>query len=228
VSASSPANPAPVVFVHGIWMTGLELWPLMRRVGRSGFRCARFRYRSLRRPLAVNAAALAGFVARRGEPRVDLVCHSLGGLVALRMLRDHPDVPVGRLVLVGSPVRGSGVAGRLHARPWSRRILGAAAEALVPAVPTAWEPARPVGLIVGNRGLGIGRLVGGLDGPSDGTVAVAETRLPGAADVVELPLSHMGLVLSRRVVPYVVGFLRHGRFPVGAAAVAPEGARGGR
>jgi len=214
VSTPENARAVPtVVFVHGIWMTGLEMLPLMRRVARGGFRCVRFSYPSRSRPLAEHARRLAAFVARHGPGPVHLVCHSLGGLVALRMLRDAPAGVVGRTVLLGSPVQGSAVAARLHRRAATRWILGAAAEALVPDAPADFRVEHPVGLIVGTRPVGIGRLIGGLEGSSDGTVAVAETRLPGAAGVCELPLSHMGLVLSRRVVPYVVAFLREGRFP---------------
>ena len=39
---------------------------------------------------------------------VALVGHSLGGLVALEALRRQPDLPVSRVVCLGSPLRGSG------------------------------------------------------------------------------------------------------------------------
>jgi hypothetical protein len=44
-------------------------------------------------------------------------------------------------------------------------------------------------------------------------VAVAETWLAGARDHVTLPVSHTGLLFSKRVADAVVEFLRSGRFP---------------
>jgi hypothetical protein len=41
---------------------------------------------------------------------------------------------------------------------------------------------------------------------------VAETRLDGAADHLQLSVSHTGLVLSARVADQTAAFLRLGRF----------------
>lgn len=84
-----PAN-GTVVFVHGLWMTGLEMSLLRARVARAGFGTARFHYRSTAGPLADHAARLAAILRTRG--RVHVVAHSMGGLVTLAMLRDHVDV----------------------------------------------------------------------------------------------------------------------------------------
>jgi hypothetical protein len=43
-------------------------------------------------------------------------------------------------------------------------------------------------------------------------VSVAETKVPGLADHLELPVSHTGLVLSRKVADAIDAFLRSGRF----------------
>ena len=48
--------------------------------------------------------------------------------------------------------------------------------------------------------------------PNDGSVAVSETRLPGATDHITLPVSHMGMLLSARVARETGGFLVHGHF----------------
>ena len=66
--------------------------------------------------------------------------------------------------------------------------------------------------ISGSRGPGLGTLVGGLARPNDGTVALAETQLPGAAARLELPLGHSALLLDRRVAAAACRFLQHGRF----------------
>lgn len=211
---AEPPTAGTVVFVHGLWMTGLEMSLLRARVARAGFGTARFHYRSTAHPLVDHSARLAAFV--RACDRVHIVAHSMGGLVTLAMLRDHVDVEVGRVVLLGSPVRGSAVVARASERRWLRRVLGAAAEgALVKGhEPVDWQvrDPHPIGVIAGTRPIGLGRWLGGLDGPNDGAVSVAETRLDGAADQLELHHSHAAMLLSRRLAREVIAFLRTGRF----------------
>lgn len=50
------------------------------------------------------------------------------------------------------------------------------------------------------------------DDANDGTVAVSETRLPGAADHITVSASHLGLLLSARVADEASLFLREGYF----------------
>jgi hypothetical protein len=71
---------------------------------------------------------------------------------------------------------------------------------------------REVGIIAGTLGLGFGRLVATFDEDNDGTVAVSETRLPGARDHLTLPVTHMGLVWSPRVAVQIAAFLQRGAF----------------
>jgi hypothetical protein len=74
------------------------------------------------------------------------------------------------------------------------------------------DPARPLGVIAGNRSLGIGRLFARFSEPNDGTVAVRETQLDGAADRITLPVSHLGMMASPEVASQTAHFLREGRF----------------
>jgi pimeloyl-ACP methyl ester carboxylesterase len=212
--AALPPDPRPrIVFVHGLWMTGFELWLLRHRVERMGFRSTRFYYQSAVKPIWHNAAKLADYVKALGPEPVHFVAHSLGGLVILRMLRDHPEIEAGKVVLIGSPVRGSGVAARMNKRFWSRWMVWRAAdEALVPEDPQHWTLRHPVGVIAGTQSVGIGHWFGGLEGANDGTVSAEETKLEGAADYIELPLNHSTLLLSKRVARQVAHFLRDGRF----------------
>src|SRR5690625_2318803 len=109
-----------VVLVHGLWWGSFSMKLLGRRLGAAGFNVAQFDYPSTRRSLAANAAALHDFTAGLQAQQLDLVGYSLGGLVVLRMLDEFEDVPPGRVVLLGSPVNGSAVAGK--ARSEERRV----------------------------------------------------------------------------------------------------------
>jgi len=74
-----------VVFVHGLYMTGVELGLLRRRVEAAGFATALFHYHSLLRSVDENAMLLADFLKGIEGERLHLVGHSLGGMVILRM-----------------------------------------------------------------------------------------------------------------------------------------------
>lgn len=200
----------PIVLIHGLWYGPISLRLLGHRLHRNNAWTVRhFGYPTVRHALDANARDLREFI---GSGPVHLVGHSLGGLVALRMLeRFGADLAPARLVLLGSPVSGSAVARRLARLPALGRLVGHSAgplDAGVQHVPPGWQ----VGVIAGTRGLGAGRLVQRLPVPHDGTVAEVETRLDGESDRLLLPVSHTGLVLSPTVANAIDGFLSTGQF----------------
>lgn len=202
-----------VVLVHGIWMSRLAMVPLQQRLQRAGFAGHILSYPSLRGTPQANGARLRRLIERLEAPRVHLVGHSLGGLVVLHLLEGEVPERVGRAVLLGSPVNGSGVAHVLASSRFTRHLLGRSVErGLLGAGPHA-DGRHPVGVIAGALPFGLGALLPGLADPHDGTVAVSETHLAGAAATVVLPVSHTGMLFSRAVAQHVAAFLRTGRFP---------------
>lgn len=203
-----------VILIHGLWMSGWELIWLGWRLRRRGFSTKRFSYPSRRLSPEENARALRRFIEAMGAPP-HLVGHSLGGVVALHLLELAPDLPVGRVVALGSPLRGSRAAVLLSWWPIWRWLFGRAmTRGLDGHGPARVPPGRSMGVVAGTRGLGLTRLLLGglLESPNDGVVTVTETRLPGA-EHRWLKVSHMGLIFSRRVEAMTVAFLREGRFP---------------
>jgi pimeloyl-ACP methyl ester carboxylesterase len=203
-----------VVLVHGIWMTSLELLWLSHRLRRCGLCPLHFRYPSLRSPPAANAERLHRFTAALGAECVHFVGHSLGGIVLLYLFEHFPAQPPGRVVLLGTPAQGSGVARRLARHPATRWLIGRGGAAGLLGGAPAWSADRDLGVIAGTRGVGIGRLLGGLTGPSDGTVALAETRVAGARAELRVDASHIGLVFNPRVAAATCRFLQHGDFQI--------------
>ncbi len=203
----------PVVVVHGLYMPGSELFLLRRRLVRAGFVASQFRYRTLSHDVDRSAAFLAEHVANVPGDTVHLVGHSLGGIVMLKMVERHGAERIGRLVSLGSPFRGSLSAENMSRLPGGRYLLGRAmAQAGEEAAGRSWDGVRELGVIAGDRAWGMGRLLGPLPKPNDGTVTVAETRLPGATDHIVLPVTHLSMLWSRSVADEVVAFLRNGRF----------------
>jgi pimeloyl-ACP methyl ester carboxylesterase len=206
-----------VVLVHGVLMTGKVMAVLARRLKGCGYRTVLFDYPTRRRSMSDNARSLARFVDGLGAARVHLVGHSMGGLLILRALQANPGMPPGRVVVMGTPVSGSGVAKRLCCYGPGRWLLGASAEdGLLEALPD-WTYGREIGVIAGSIPVGIGMALGGLSGRHDGTVGVAETCLAGATDTLVVNASHSSLVLSRRVAGQICNFLRQGQFAIPSA-----------
>jgi pimeloyl-ACP methyl ester carboxylesterase len=207
-----------VVLIHGLWMTGAELLPLSRRLSGQGLRAHLFHYSPTGGTPQEHARHLAAFVERKGPGPVHWVAHSYGGIVALHCLALGRPLPPGRIVLIGSPVQGSAPARRLAGWPVTRPWFGDTLEhGLLGGVP-GLTGGREVAVIAGDRSLGIGGLLAGFDEPHDGTVAVAETVLPGATDRIVLRHSHFGLVFSAAVADAVASFLLTGRLSLESAA----------
>jgi pimeloyl-ACP methyl ester carboxylesterase len=203
-----------VVYLHGLWFSGREAWLLRRRLARElGAEERAFAYASVRAAAADNAAALAEYLSRLRADVLHLVGHSLGGVMIVKMFENPPSLPPGRIVLLGSPLNGSRAAAGLARLPFGRHILGVSMQQeVLSGRLCVWRGGRDLGVIAGDRPLGLGRLVGSLDGPHDGTVTVAETRLQGATDHIVLPVSHSGMMFSSAVVRHTASFLRNGRF----------------
>jgi pimeloyl-ACP methyl ester carboxylesterase len=202
-----------------MWMPAFEMAWLRKQLAKEHrLHGALFGYPSVRGTLDENARLLADFVDEiaAGEC-VHLVGHSLGGVLALRMLALNPDSPVRRVVCIGSPLCGSSAARMISQHEWGRAILGKSVVGGIAGLPaSSWAgnvvARHEVGTIAGTTSAGLGRLVTKFDGPNDGTVAVAETELPHAKDRVNVAASHSTLVLSKEVASQVAAFLECGEF----------------
>jgi pimeloyl-ACP methyl ester carboxylesterase len=218
-----------ILFVHGLWMPGSESgWFRRRLAARLGFATDVFRYPTVREPLDAVVDRLERVVAERaGEERLHLVGHSLGGVVLMRLMEriDAGRRPDGRVLLLGSPVCGSAAARSASRFGFARPMLGPiVAQELLCDRPRRWSPPNELGIIAGARPLGLGRLFARFDEANDGTVAVRETCVDGATDRIVLPVSHLGMLISGRVVEECACFLRDGRFSLqGASAQATAG-----
>ena len=205
----STAAARRVVLVHGLWMPGVGLWRLASRLRRAGCTTRTFDYPSISGGPEATIERLAALLAERD---CDVIAHSLGGLVTLSTLAAHPQLPVRRVVCLGSPRKGSAAARAFAA--WGRGgevLLGHNRDLLEQGF-ERWDGPREVGVIAGRLPLGLGAMLGQLEGEHDGTVAVEETRLPGVADHCVVEANHTGLLFSQEVAQRVDAFLRHGRF----------------
>lgn len=202
-----------MVIVHGLWVHGLVMELLRRRVAGRGFRALTYSYPSMRLTLAENAGRLERYCRCLAAPRVHFVGHSLGGLLVLRMLERVTEFTPGRVVLTGTPYGGTFAGRRLARLPGGRAALGRSMQSWLNPMRLPPSTACEIGAIAGCVPLGIGRIVApDLPAPSDGVVSVEETRVPSMRDHIVLNVNHSGMLISRAVAHQICVFLRDGAF----------------
>ncbi len=200
-----------VVLLHGLWMRGFTLISLRRKLESAGFSVDLFDYASVLQDSSASIEKLLALTARTTDRVVHFVGHSLGGLLALQSLQHQPDLIEGRVVCLGSPLRGSAVARTLSSIPGGSFLLGHSAGILHAGL-EQWNGKQQVGAIAGRLPIGLGVAMGSLSAPHDGTVSVEETQLPGLTDHCVIAASHTGLPFSNEAAQQTVAFLHDGRF----------------
>ncbi|MFJ3574856.1 esterase/lipase family protein [Streptomyces rubiginosohelvolus] len=132
VTAALPATPAatpPVVLLHGFIDNRSAFVVLRRALTRHGRHLASLNYSPLTRDVRTAAELLGRHVeeicARTGHDRVDIVGHSLGGLIARYYVqRLGGDRRVRTLVTLGTPHGGTAVAPGAGVHPIVRQMRG--------------------------------------------------------------------------------------------------------
>lgn len=218
------SSAATVIVLHGLARTTWSMRRLARFLAGRGYRVDNVGYPSRRRRIEELAEeALSPALARAqavGADAIHFVTHSMGGILARAFLRSRPDLPVGRVVMLCPPNRGSDVVD--HYRRRQRSLVGRALgrffgpagfQLATDGLPARLGPLRAeVGIIAGtvNRHPIWGSLFA--DQVSDGTVPLERTKLEGMADFRAMPYSHTFIMDKSDVQAQVGHFLAHGRF----------------
>jgi fermentation-respiration switch protein FrsA (DUF1100 family) len=205
-----------VVYVHGLWLTGIEGGFLRKRLAAElNAETRAFNYPSVKSSVSRNAQALGEYLSELRADTLHLVGHSLGGLVILKLFEAGvaDRLPPGRIVFLGSPLNGSRSAENLARLPLGKTLLGSGVhEELLSPRERRWGGQRDLGVIAGSLSVGLGKLVGARGAPNDGTIFVDETRLAGISQHLVMPVSHTGLPFSNSVARQTGAFLRSGKF----------------
>lgn len=210
-----------VVLLHGILDSGMKMKAMERYLRRQGYDTINLSYPSTR--LSIEELAdyahkkLSAQTAFNNAVRVHFVTHSMGGLLTRYFIHKYRPAHLGRVVMAGTPNRGSQFADFLDdnpaLRPLFERICGPAGRELKtghehdPAMVVDYE----VGVIAGSQSINpLADFI--LPAPHDGTVAAEHTRLDGMADHIIVPANHPFMMAFACVQQQTLHFLRHGRF----------------
>ena len=204
-------SPSTIVLVHGLWNRGWMMAAMAKRLRVRGHNVAVFSYPTRSDCLDGHADGLHVFLGKIKAGELHLVGHSMDGLVILNMLSRFDDLLPGRIVLMGTPVKGSRVVKRLGRLPGQKLMFGKIRENLLQGFGSL-SVEHETGMIRGTRAFGIGQITGRCREPNDGSVAVSETEIDGLKDSIELHVTHTQMLVSVEVVEQVEQFLLHGNF----------------
>ena len=204
-----------VVLLHGIANIPLSMKYLENSLEKAGYRVYNLGYPSTDVPIEEAAASVRERVmGLKNAERINFVGHSMGNLV-IRMVLGEELPGLGRVVMIAPPNQGSFIAEQLEDLDLYRWIFGPAGQEL-PANNRDFFENLPVpnyefGIIAGGKGTenGYNPL---LEGDDDGTVSVAETKLPGAADFIIINRTHTLILFAPETVEQTISFLKTGRF----------------
>lgn len=223
--ASVASERPPVVLIHGLGRTSRSMSWMARRLEEAGFRAVLFDYPSQDESFEQLLARLDPVwrdAARVGT--VSAVTHSMGGVLLRLYAARHPEVTIGRVVMLAPPGEGSELADRLSGLKFGRRLLGLAGTQLGTSAESLYSQLGPVrfelGVIAGYRSLNP-LSSAWIPGPDDGKVAVARTKVPGMKEWLVLPCSHTWIMFDQEVIRLTIRFLRQGTFDVVDGRAAP-------
>ena len=197
-----------VLLVHGIFMNPAVMTLLSKRLEKNGYETATFGY-----PFHPNEEDLSTKLQTKvSEWKPDVaIGHSLGGNILVRQLLKL-DRCLQSIICLGSPLNGSSVAKRVQSSPFSPLVSPAAQELLVGDLSIP-ETDIKVGLIAGTSSyIGFNLIFRTLEGESDGTVGLHETKVKNLTDWVTVDVGHTALVTSEKVIPHIVSFIEQQRF----------------
>ncbi len=208
-----PANPSCdtgelAVMIHGLMHNGLYMTPMAKFLAKNGYETYSYDYRTTRGCVKDHAAAfrkkLDELMARHPGRKINIVTHSLGGLVTRQTLGD-PSFPLGnihRVVMLAPPNRGSKVASfYLKYVPCGDKIVRTLAD-------LSFGENSPVHQIPIPQNVEIGIIVAS----HDILVPRCSTALTCQKDCVVVLSGHTYMMLRPKVMHQTLAFLKSGSF----------------
>jgi len=215
-------NEEVVLVLHGLGRTPYSMFMVSRALKQQGYAVADWGYLSVKGGMESQIGRLrARFGELTGYKKVHGVGHSLGGLMLRGVLGGEHNLPLGRLVMMGTPNQGASMINKhgwlFNRGPLNRPIIRDL-KAGSPVYDKLPIPKMEIGIIAGVESFSpfnpvswINRRTFG-DVPHDGTVETSSAKIDGMQDYMEVEANHSFLSVNRKAIKATVNFINTGKF----------------
>lgn len=221
---ASPAFAAKgdaVVLLHGIGRTKSSMENMAEYYEKHGYRVLNLDYKSrdysitqLTDDIHVEIKAFN----KGAKQKVHFVGYSLGGIVARAYIKRHRPRNLGRVVVMGSPNKGSEVADFMRDTLAYQTVYGPAGQELT----TKQDYDRllgklnyDLGSIAGDRSIDPVSSWVLINGTDDGKVSIESTKVKGMKDHIVLHATHTFMMSNDEAIEQSRYFIEHGKFDHG-------------
>jgi len=206
-------NADAVILLHGLWRSVWAMEPMAKYLHQQSYHTINVPYPSFRKPTEELAEIIHEAIQIHGGKRkIHFVTHSLGGVLARKLLLMIPEEQTGRLVMLAPPNQGSEIVDWASQIKPLARTLGPAGIELgsnsIKAPPLSDKVDSAV--IMGNQSsIPFFRRL--LDKENDGIVSVERGKIEGMDEFHILDADHTFIASDPRVMKITLKFLRDGK-----------------
>lgn len=206
-----------VVLLHGIFRTYRSMAGFARYLEQQGYDVLNVDYPSTKHPIEVLADIIHPKISifSNQVEKLHFVGYSMGGLLIRAYIHKYRPEKLERVVMVGTPNKGSEVADFLKGISLYQKLYGPAGQQLITEqmefIAHLGDIHYPLGVIAGNRPIDpiSSRII---KIPNDGKVSIESTKIAGMKDHITIPCSHTFLPSSKMVWSHTLDFMLHEAF----------------
>lgn len=186
-----------IILLHGLYMHSIIMQPLHRRLKADHHQILNISYNSVHVDFKSLFSQMDDFI--NNEDTL-IIAHSMGGVIVRHYLESDSKMTtfIKKVITLGTPHQGSKMASTFNNMGLGSFLFRNSKSLLICEKTQSWPDNIPLFSLAGNMPIGLASVMF-FGKESDGTVLLDETKIDGMTSHEIFPLTHMGLIFSKRV-----------------------------